>query len=117
METSSKHIIFHISSFWTSKMFRFCDTTGHAKTRNLFLAFVLFKTCGFVICLGNIKLKNNYFSRNPKYEHISNALLNQTYFGKVIDFPMNRLGFLVSPNRSGFPTLFGKKRELTMVES
>ena len=63
LEASFKNIVFHISPFGKSNNCRLLDTTGHQKW-------------GFVIFLENLKINKVECLRSPKYDNISNVLLN-----------------------------------------
>ena len=110
-ETSLTHIIFHISTFWKSTISRFFTLPDIKQVELMFSCFV-FEWWNLDISLKSGKIIKVKWLRSPEYTNIHNVLLNQTCFWKSIDVVMNVFTILVSPNRSGFPTLSGKKRIL-----
>ena len=78
METSLNNIIFHISTFWKSNISKVFDTIGHQQFEN--------KNGGLLRFLGNLEIKK---MRSPKYENISQILLNTNMFEELFFFVMN----------------------------
>ena len=111
-----QNIKWHVLGFWKCDKFGIIFLDQKITCHRVFMKKELniMDSCYFLEIWTFKKVK---CLRSPKYENISNVLLNQKYVWKTIDFLMHNFEILVSPNRSGFPTLFGKKREFTMVES
>ena len=97
MDSSLQNIIFHISTFRKSNISKIVDPTGHQKCGIYFWFCVVYSWC-FLEIWKIWKVKS---LRSPKYDNISNVLLNQKI--KSMVFLMHIFEILVSPNRSGTP--------------